>query len=68
MIGGAEVSHPYDCSVYLLNADDLVLINSEAGKSFDKVVANIIILGFESEKLKTILATHAHIDRIGSLR
>ncbi len=67
MIGGAELSHPYDCSVYLLDADDLVLIDAGAGKSFNKLVANIRNLGFATERLKAILVTHAHIDHIGSL-
>lgn len=67
MVGGAELSHPYDCSVYLLDAGDLVLIDSGAGESFDKLVANIRSLGFDPKKLKAILVTHAHIDHIGSL-
>jgi len=67
MIGGAELSHPYDCSVYLLDAGDLVLIDSGAGKSFDKLVANIRSLDFNPKKLMAILVTHAHIDHIGSL-
>ncbi len=67
MIGGAELSHPYDCSVYLLDAGGLVLIDAGAGKSFDKLVANIRSLGFDPKKLKAILLTHAHIYHIGSL-
>ncbi len=30
IISRAELSHPYDCSVYLLNAGDLVFIDSAA--------------------------------------
>jgi len=67
MIGGAELSHPYDCSVYLLDAHDLVLIDAGAGESFDKLVANIRSLGFDIKKLKAIVITHAHIDHIGAL-
>jgi glyoxylase-like metal-dependent hydrolase (beta-lactamase superfamily II) len=67
MIGGAELSHPYDCCVYLLDVGDLVLIDSGAGESFDRLVSNIARLGFEPKKLKSILVTHAHIDHIGSL-
>jgi glyoxylase-like metal-dependent hydrolase (beta-lactamase superfamily II) len=66
-IGGADLSHPYDCSVYLIDAGELVLIDSGAGKSFDTLVANIRSLGFDPKKLKAIVATHAHIDHIGSL-
>lgn len=66
-IGGADISHPYDCSVYLVNAGELVLIDSGAGKSFDRLVANMQSLGFAPEKLRAILVTHAHIDHIGAL-
>jgi len=31
MIGDSDISHPYDCCVYLLDAGDLVLIDSGAG-------------------------------------
>jgi len=67
IIGSAELSHPYDCCVYLLDAGDLVLIDSGAGRSFDKLVSNIESLGFAPEKLKAIIVTHSHIDHIGLL-
>ena len=67
MVGGSDISHPYDCSVYLLDAGDLVLIDSGAGMSFDKLISNIKQLGFDPKKLRTILVTHSHIDHIGSL-
>ena len=67
MVGRAEVSHSYDCGIYLLDAGDLVLIDSGIGLSFNKLVANIESLGFDPSKLKAILVTHAHIDHIGSL-
>lgn len=67
MVGGAELSHQYDCCVYLLDIGDLVLVDSGAGKSFNRLVSNIERLGFEPKRLKAILVTHAHIDHIGSL-
>ncbi|MCX6013555.1 MAG: MBL fold metallo-hydrolase, partial [Chloroflexi bacterium] len=45
----------------------LVLIDSGAGLSFDKLVENIESLKFDPAKLTTIIATHAHIDHVGSL-
>ncbi len=66
-VGGGELSHPYDCCVYLLDAGDLVLVDSGAGKSPDRLVSNIRSLGFDPERLKAILVTHAHIDHIGGL-
>lgn len=68
MVGGAELSHPHDCSVYLLDAGDLVLIDCGAGRGFDRLVDNIAALGLEPKRLSAVLVTHAHIDHIGSLR
>ena len=67
IVGSSDISHPYDCSVYLLDAGELVLIDSGAGMSFEKLVSNIEKLGFTPKKLKAILVTHSHIDHIGSL-
>jgi glyoxylase-like metal-dependent hydrolase (beta-lactamase superfamily II) len=67
LIGSADISHPYDCCIYLLNLDNLVIVDSGAGLSFEKIVSNIEILGFDPKKIKAVLATHAHIDHIGSL-
>lgn len=67
-IGGSELSHSYDCSIYLLNVEpDLVLIDSGAGKSFRQLVKNIESLGFAPQKLRAIIVTHSHIDHIGAL-
>jgi len=67
MVGSSDLSHDYDCSVYLLDAGDLLLIDSGAGMSFDRLISNIKQLGFDPKKLKSILVTHSHIDHIGSL-
>jgi len=67
LVGDAELSHPYDCCVYLIDAGDLVLIDAGAGRSFDKLISNIESLGFDSNQLKAVIVTHAHIDHIGSL-
>jgi len=67
IIGSAEISHPYDCCVYLIDAGDLILIDSGAGRSFNKLVDNIAALGLAKKKISAVLVTHAHIDHIGSL-
>lgn len=67
IIGNAEISHPYDCCVYLIDAGELVLIDAGAGESFDRLVDNIVALGFVPERLKAIIVTHAHIDHVGAL-
>ena len=68
MIGGDTLSHSYDCAVYMINAGDLVLVDSGAGLSFDVLVNNIQSLDFNPHKLKAVIATHAHIDHIGALQ
>ncbi len=67
LIGSSDVSHSYDCCIYLIDCGDLVLIDAGAGQSFEILVKNIEKLGIDPKKLKAILVTHAHIDHIGSL-
>ena len=67
IIGSSEISHPYDCCVYLIDVGELVLIDSGAGRSFDRLVDNIVILGLVPEKVSDVIVTHRHIDHIGSL-
>ena len=66
-VGGAELSHPYDCCIYLVDCGELVLIDAGAGESFPKLVDNINQLGLKPERLKAIIVTHAHIDHVGAL-
>jgi len=67
MVGSAEISHPYDCCIYLIDAGELVLIDAGAGESNDRLIENIGALGFAPEMLHSVIVTHAHIDHIGSL-
>jgi len=66
-IGGPDITSPSDCCVYLIDAGDLVLVDSGVGDSFDQLVKNMRTLGFDPDRLKAIIVTHAHIDHIGSL-
>ncbi|WP_455393017.1 MBL fold metallo-hydrolase [[Eubacterium] cellulosolvens] len=67
-IGGSNLSHPSDCSVYLVDVgkDEFVMIDSGAGESFSELVENIKSAGKKPEGLKTLILTHCHIDHIGS--
>ena len=68
IVGGADLSHPYDCSVYLVDGgEEMVLIDSGAGEGFELIVDNIRSLGLRPDKLKAVIATHSHIDHIGAL-
>jgi glyoxylase-like metal-dependent hydrolase (beta-lactamase superfamily II) len=46
----------------------MVLIDSGAGEGHARIVANMKSLGFEPERLRAVVATHAHIDHIGGLQ
>ena len=67
LVGSADTSHAYDCCIYLIKSSELLLIDSGAGLSFEEIAGNIERLGFEPKNIKAVLATHAHIDHIGSL-
>lgn len=67
VIGGPEISHPLDCLVYVVDADDLVLIDAGAGQSYPALVDHIRFLGLDPEKLRYAIVTHRHIDHIGAL-
>ena len=64
-VGGADITDPRDCAVYLLDLDELVLIDAGAGPSYDKIVRNIEGVGLKPAKLKALILTHCHIDHIG---
>ena len=67
IVGGPEITDSRDGCVYLLNFGELILIDTGAGWSFDKIINNINKLGFDCDNLKKILLTHCHIDHIGGV-
>jgi len=67
IVGGPEITDGRDGCIYLINLGELILIDSGAGWSVDKIIKNIEELGFDPQRLKTILLTHCHIDHIGGV-
>lgn len=67
IVGGSDISHSYDCSVYLIDAGELVLVDAGAGQSFRLLTANIEKVGLNPGDLSTVIVTHCHIDHVGSL-
>ena len=66
LVGGSKVSHPADCSVYLLDGGgELALIDSGAGPGISNIIANIREFGSSPERITLVVSTHAHIDHIG---
>jgi glyoxylase-like metal-dependent hydrolase (beta-lactamase superfamily II) len=64
-VGGADITDPRDCAVYLLDLGELVLIDAGAGPSYTQIVRNIEGLGLNPNTLKGVILTHCHIDHIG---
>jgi glyoxylase-like metal-dependent hydrolase (beta-lactamase superfamily II) len=65
LVGGADITDPRDCAVYIIDLGELVMIDAGAGASYDELVLNIEKLGLDPTKLKTMILTHCHIDHIG---
>ncbi len=65
MVGGSDMTDPKDCSVYVVDAGELVLIDSGAGTSVGKIVQNMESVGLDPARLSTIILTHCHIDHVG---
>jgi glyoxylase-like metal-dependent hydrolase (beta-lactamase superfamily II) len=67
IVGGPEITDGRDGCVYLINLGELILIDTGAGWSVDKIVKNIEKLGFDPKNLSKVLLTHCHIDHIGGV-
>jgi glyoxylase-like metal-dependent hydrolase (beta-lactamase superfamily II) len=65
LVGGADITDPRDCAIYLIDLGELVLIDAGAGAGYDEIVLNIERLGLDPAKLTTLILTHCHIDHIG---
>jgi len=67
IVGGPDITDSRDGCVYLLNLGELVLIDTGAGWSVDKIINNIEKLGIDCKNISKILLTHCHIDHIGGV-
>ncbi len=65
LVGSSDLTDGRDCSVYLVDAGELVLIDAGAGVRTDSIVRNIELLGLDPAHISTLILTHCHIDHIG---
>lgn len=67
IVGGPEITDHRDGCVYLLDVGELILIDTGAGWSVNRIISNIKSLGLDPQKITKILLTHCHIDHIGGV-
>lgn len=67
IVGGPDITDGRDGCVYLLNLGELILIDTGAGWSVEKMIQNVQSLGLDCKDLSKVLLTHCHIDHIGGV-
>lgn len=65
IVGGPDITDGRDGCVYLMNLGELILIDTGAGWSVDRIINNVQGFGLDCKNLSKILLTHCHIDHIG---
>jgi glyoxylase-like metal-dependent hydrolase (beta-lactamase superfamily II) len=67
IIGGPELTSADDAAVFIVDCgDELVMIDSGAGRSFENLIENVEGLLLDPSRISTLVLTHCHIDHIGS--
>ena len=64
-VAGSDITDPRDCSVYLLDVGELVMIDAGFGESTDLVVSHVKEQGLDPRDISTVILTHCHVDHIG---
>ena len=65
IVGGPDITDGRDGCIYLINLGEMILVDTGAGWSVDKIFKNIKGLGLDCKNLTKILLTHCHIDHVG---
>ncbi len=65
IVGGPEITDHRDGCVYLIDIGELILIDTGAGWSINKIIENIKSIGLDPTKITKIILTHCHIDHVG---
>ena len=64
-VAGSDITDPRDCSVYLLDLGELVMVDVGFGAAIETMAAHIRKQGFRPEDVSTVILTHCHVDHIG---
>lgn len=68
IVGNVYYVGTYDLGCYLIDTGaGLILVNSGAPGSYPLIKANIEAIGFRTNDIKIITATHGHFDHVGDL-
>jgi metallo-beta-lactamase class B len=68
IVGNVYYVGTYDLGCYLIGTGaGLILVNSGAPGSYPLIKANIEAIGFRTNDIKIITATHGHFDHVGDL-
>lgn len=66
---GFGITNRFDCTVFLVKSDTgFILIDAGSGLEEEKIIKNIIKMGFSLKECRGILITHAHADHIGGIK
>lgn len=66
LVGGPEISHAEDATAFLIDFNgEGVMIDCGAGRSLERILANVEAAGFDPQAVSTLILTHCHIDHSG---
>ncbi len=67
-VAGPDITDNRDCNVYLIDADEPVLVDSGFGEGVGRMMDNIAASGVDPARIGSVILTHCHIDHIGGAR
>ena len=70
LIGGSEpgplMTDPLDSQVYLIRGEDgFAVVDAGAGRSIERILANVVADGLDPTSIRWLFLTHAHADHAG---
>ncbi len=65
LVGDSSITDQRDCSVYVVDLGELILVDTGAGASVNAIIENMRYVGLDPARLTTIVLTHCHIDHVG---